>query len=430
MYKTFRVLICATILCLSQATFAQTHSNTPYSRYGLGEVNQNFGSIRNAGMANTGISAANSFQINSINPAMLPYNGYTVFDIGVNGQVKKITDGNKSQVDAGANLATLTLAVPLSQNWTSAISLRPYSSVNYQIRTVVPIAGSPQASAIEQYQGDGDISEINFGHGVRIAQGLTIGASASYLFGNITKESSSTVVDDETEFKNAEGVYYSEQTHYTGLLFKAGANYRKELNENLFLSAGAVYTLSTNLDADRNASYQRRGFGGVMLQDSILPSSMMSNVTVPSSFAAGLSLDNGKNLTIAADLTMQQWADFKNFDGENELNNSYRIAVGGEYVPDASSVGSYLKRVTYRSGIYYGVTPYEVKGEQVKDMGLTIGNTFPLGRSTIYELYQLNTAVGFGKRGSTDNGLIAENYFHFSVGVTINSRWFIKRRLE
>lgn len=430
MYKTFRVLICATILCLSQVAIAQNLSNTPYSRYGLGEVNQNFGSIRNAGMANSGISAANSFQVNITNPAMLPYNSYTVFDVGVSGQVKKLDNGEQSQLDGGANLSTLTLAVPLSRRWSTALSLRPYSSVNYDIMASAPLTNNPEATVIEQYSGEGDISELSFGHGVRIAGGLTIGASASYLFGNITKESSAIVTDEETNLLNAEGVYYSEQTHYTGLLFKAGANYRQELSEKLFVSAGAVYSLSTDLNADRSTSYQRRALGGTVLQDSLLFSSVMGNVKVPSSLIAGISVDNGNNLTVAADLAMQQWGDFKNFDGESELNNSYRVSMGAEYVPDASSVSNYFKRITYRSGLYYGVTPYEINGVEIKDMGLTVGATFPFGVSTIYDLYQMNTAIGFGQRGSTDNGLIAEKYFQFSVGVTINSRWFIKRRLE
>lgn len=431
MYKTLRVLICATtILCLSQTTFAQNLGNTPYSRYGLGEINQNQGSIRNAGMANTGISAGNSYQVNTMNPALLFYNNITVFDLGVSGQIKKLDNGEQSQLDGTANLSSVTLAVPLSKRWSSAISLRPYSSVNYDIRSNAPLASNPDATVSERYEGSGDISEISFGHGVRIASGLTVGASASYLFGNIVKESSTVITDEAIPFMESEGVYYSNRTHYSGLLFKAGANYRKELKEKLYLSAGAVYSLSADLEAERSTSYERRTLGGNILQDNLLPDSTTANVTVPSSFGVGLSLDNGSNLTVATDFTMQQWADFKGLDGESELENSFRFSVGAEYVPDIASVSNYFKRITYRSGLYYGNTPYQIDGEQIKDMGLTAGLTLPLGRATLYDMYQLNTAFGIGQRGSTDNGLIAEKYFQFSVGITINSRWFIKRRIE
>lgn len=381
-------------------------------------------------MANTGISAGNSFQVNTINPAMLTYNSFTVFDMGVTGQYKKLDNGEQSQLDGSANLSTLTLSVPVTKRWSSALSLRPFSSVNYDVRSTGKIAGNPAASTTEQYKGEGGISELSFGHGVRLVKGLTVGASASYLFGSITRESSSFITDPEVENLNAEGVYYSERTKYRGLLLRLGTNYRKELQEKLYLSAGAVYTLSTDVDAERHTSYQRRSFQGGILQDSILPASMMSSVAVPSGFSAGVSLDNGSNLTVAADYNMQKWSDFRNLNGEAELSDAYRIAIGAEYLPNASAISNYLSRVTYRSGLYYGATPYKINGEQIKDMGLTFGATFPIGLSTAYDMYQLNTAFGVGQRGTTDNGLIAEQYFQFSIGVSINSRWFIKRRIE
>lgn len=430
MYKTLRLVICAAVLCLAQASYAQNLSNTPYSRYGLGEINQNLGNVRNAGMANTGISAGNSYQVNTINPALLYYNSITSFDIGVNGQLKKLENKDRSQVDGNANLSSLTLALPLSKRWSSAVSLRPYSSVNYSIRSTKPISSGSEATVTESYEGEGGISEVNFGHGIRITKGLTVGASVSYLFGGITRESASVINDPEIASLGSEGVFYSEKTNYSGLLFRAGTNYRQELKPKLFVSAGAVYSLNADLNAERNTTYQRRSLSGGTLQDSLMPASITGKVAVPSNFSAGLSIDNGSNLTVAADFSMHKWSDFRDIEGQQVLNDSYRVGLGAEYLPNASSVSNYLKRVTYRSGLYYGVTPYKINGEQIKDMGLTVGATFPFGVSTIYDLYQLNTALGFGQRGTTDNGLISEKYFQFSIGVIINSRWFIKRRIE
>ena len=71
MYKTFRVLVGFAALCLAHTTQAQLISNTPYSRYGIGEINENYGNVRTAGMAGVGVSAANSFQANTSNPALL-----------------------------------------------------------------------------------------------------------------------------------------------------------------------------------------------------------------------------------------------------------------------------------------------------------------------------------------------------------------------
>lgn len=432
MYKTLRGLVCAAALCFSYSAQAQNIGNAPYSRYGIGEYNYNTGNIRNAGMANTGVGAANVFQINTANPALLYYNGITAFELGLSSQLKTLKNTNQSQTDGTANLASVSLAIPISsQRWTAALSLRPYSDVSYDVISRNRV--SENVIFTQEYKGEGGISELYFGHGFRITKGLTIGASASYLFGNITKESISSVLDgsfsDSTAFTN-EQVAYSEKTQYNGLLFKAGANYRGKLTDKLFFGAGAVYSLKTDIDAERDAAYERRTTFGSVLQDSLYASSATGIAAIPTSFTAGISIDNGSNFTVAADYYAQQWSNFRNFDNKQELVNNYRAALGAEYTPNANSVGNYFERITYRGGLYYGTTPYEVNGEQVKDKGVTFGATLPIGRSTVYDLYLLNTSFGYGIRGTTDNGLVQENYFQFNIGVSINSRWFIKRRIE
>lgn len=431
MYKTLRGLVCAAVLCLGYGAQAQNIGNAPYSRYGIGEYNYNTGNIRNAGMANTGVGAANVFQINTANPALLYYNNLTSFELGISGELKKLQSATQSQTDGTTNLSSVSLSIPISsQRWSTALSLRPYSTVAYDVISRRNMGESVVIT--EQYRGEGGISELYFGHGVRITKGFTIGASASYLFGNITKESITSVTDTTITGSNAfqnESIVYSEKTKYNNLLFRAGANYRGKLTDKLFFSAGAVYSFNTELEGDRNSMYERRSFD-VPLQDSLYATSATSTVDIPASFKAGISIDNGSNFTLAADYYTQKWSDFRNFEREQELTDNYRASVGAELTPDANSVGNYFERITYRAGAYYGTTPYQVNGEQLKDKGFTLGATLPFGRSTIYDLYQLNTAIGYGVRGTTDKGLVQENYFQFSIGVSVNSRWFIKRRIE
>lgn len=430
MYKTLRVLIGLALLCVAPAAQAQYIGNTPYSRYGLGEINTNLGNVRNAGMAGAGISAANSYQANLSNPALLYYNSITVFDMGIRGQVKTIDNGSQTQRDGNANLANLSLVVPISKRWSSALSLRPYSDVSYEINAVVPLQANPRASVVQGYRGEGGLSEVNFSNGVRIAKGLTVGASASYIFGTITKEASSLIQDDSLSDLSSERVVYSERTRYHDFLFKGGVNYRQQLKEKLFLSVGGTYSFARQMNASRNNSYERRTIYDGIIDQNIMPDSTDGKVLVPQGWQAGIALDNGSNMTLVADFSTQQWSKFRNFEGEKELADSYRAAIGGEFTPDATAIGNYLQRITYRGGLYYGKMPYEVNGTQIEDKGVTVGFTLPIGRSSIYELYQLNAALGYGQRGTTSNGLIAEKYFQFSAGITINSRWFIKRRIE
>ncbi|WP_240676084.1 hypothetical protein [Botryobacter ruber] len=408
-------------------------ANSPYSRFGLGELNTNLGTIRAAGMADVAVSAANGFQSNMANPSLLVYNTTTVFDIGIAGQVKNLKNASQSQTDANANLSYLVLGVPIGKKWSAALALRPFSTVDYEINSLTPLQNRPagsDATVLNSYNGEGGISELYFGHGVRLAEGLSIGASGSYLFGTITKEASSYVIDTSLVADNQDFVVYSERTKYNDFLFRTGASYRRKLTNKLFMGAGAVYSFQTNLSGDRKAAFERRSVFASTQQETILGDSTSGAASLPSSLRAGLSIDNGDNLSVSAEFYSQQMSKFTSFNGSSELADSYSIALGGEYTPDPVSISSYLKRVTYRAGVKYGNTPYIVNGEQLKDMAITWGATFPLGQSTMYELYQLNTAFSVGRRGTTANGLIQETYFQFSAGFTINSRWFLKRRLE
>ncbi|MFD2999800.1 hypothetical protein ACFS7Z_05480 [Pontibacter toksunensis] len=425
MYKTFRVLIGFAALCLAHTTQAQLISNTPYSRYGLGEINENLGTVRNAGMAGTGISAANSYQPNTANPALLYYNSITNFTMGIAGQVKKVSSESSSQTNGNGNLNNISLTVPVTKRWSSAVGLRPFSTVNYQVNISDAVEGNPQATIFREYVGSGGLSEVYFAHGVRIAGGLTVGGSASYIFGNITNESSSTINDPEQEAVGQERVTVVDRTSYNDFIFRAGANYRQKVTDKLFLSAGTVYSFESKLDAERKVTYERLTLPGAAAD------SAENSVIVPASLRAGISIDNGSNLTVAADFASYKWSDFKNFEGnDGGLKDSYRLSVGGEYTPEANSIDNYFKRIMYRGGLYYGQTPYELNGERITDKGVTVGATLPIGRSTVYDLYQLNFSLGYGQRGTTENGLVKEDYLQVGLEFTVNSRWFIKRRID
>ncbi|MCJ8163728.1 hypothetical protein MKJ04_02675 [Pontibacter sp. E15-1] len=426
MYKTLRVLVGLAALCMAHTTQAQLISNTPYSRFGLGEINENYGNIRNAGMAGIGVSSGNSYQVNTSNPALLYYNSITNFDMGIAGQVKRVSNESNSQVDGNGNLHNLSLSVPVSKRWSAATGLRPFSTVNYTTTVTSPIEGNPEATLFKQYVGSGGLSEAYFAHGVKITGGLTVGGSASYLFGNIASESASIVSDPNLESVQQERVSLVDRTNYRGFLFKAGANYRQKLTDKLFLSAGGVYSFDSKLNAERTLTFER-----ITEPDAVLGSTSENKVTLPSNYKAGISLDNNSNLTLAAEYVSYKWSDYKNFEGQTgELRDSYRMAVGGEYTPNANAIDSYLKRIMYRGGLYYSETPYQQNGQGITDKGVTAGATLPIGRSTVYDMYQLSVSFGYGERGTTQSGLIKEDYFQFGLGFTVNSRWFIKRRVD
>jgi hypothetical protein len=93
----------------------------------------------------------------------------------------------------------------------------------------------------------------------------------------------------------------------------------------------------------------------------------------------------------------------------------------------------YLKRVTYRVGLSYEQTPFQVDLNDnpdlydyraVKDVGINFGLSLPAGRSS------LDLAFRYGKRGNKTDTLLAEDYFRIYFGITFNDTWFIKRKFD
>jgi hypothetical protein len=110
----------------------------------------------------------------------------------------------------------------------------------------------------------------------------------------------------------------------------------------------------------------------------------------------------------------------------NIANQTYRIALGGEYTPDLNNIRNYFSRVTYRAGLYYGTEYLSIGGTQLPVYGVTMGASLPFRRS----LSHLHAAVDVGRLGLTTNNLLQETYLKFTLGITFNDRWFIQKRYE
>jgi len=114
-----------------------------------------------------------------------------------------------------------------------------------------------------------------------------------------------------------------------------------------------------------------------------------------------------------------------------ELNNvqytdASTFRAGGYFIPDYNDITSYFKRIVYRAGVRYGENGLNVNGEDINEFGISFGVGLPAGRL----LTNLNLGVEFGKRGTTNAGLIEENFMSFFVSLSLNDRWFQKRKFN
>ena len=147
--------------------------------------------------------------------------------------------------------------------------------------------------------------------------------------------------------------------------------------------------------------------------------------TLPSGFGGGISLSKGLKWSIGADVYFQDWKKFRNVSDSDSVGSTQysKFALGGEFTPDYLSV-SYLKRITYRTGVSIENYPFLANDKQVKDFGINFGLSLPAGRSNI------NLAFRTGTRGNKADNILQENYFKVFFGVTFNDQWFIKRKFD
>jgi hypothetical protein len=67
-----------------------------------------------------------------------------------------------------------------------------------------------------------------------------------------------------------------------------------------------------------------------------------------------------------------------------------------------------------------------LNGHQLDEFGVSFGTTFPIRKSRS----TFSMALEYGKRGTTNYGLLRENFINFTFGLSIDHMWFIKRRYK
>lgn len=441
--NNYTALAGLTLVSLLAATHGkgQGLGNSPYSRLGLGDAAANTGGTRQLGMGGVGLAAPNGVNVNDLNPALIYYTGRTTFEAGYNGQFQTVRNRRESQRDGSATLGYFSLAVPITRRWAGAVGLRPYSAVDYRSFAYGSVVGDPTARTVTEYRGTGGLAEAYLAQAVRVAKGLTVGGTASYVFGSIDLTTGSqvfpTIVSvDQTSVQ----VNTTEHVRYSDFTFRGAAHYRGKASSKLNYNLAGVYTFQARLNGVRNSSYELQGLN---LGTTILENDQKGQAIVPSLAQAGISLDNNQNWSVSLDVARQEWSKFRAFNNPSSsgagtstaLDDTWRAGLGGEIAPDPTSVDNYFKRMTYRAGISVAQMPYRPDGQIMYDRAISWGFSLPLG-ATVLDASTINLAFSYGQRGNTNNnttslyGNIKEEYVRAQVGLTLNSRWFIKRRIE
>ena len=71
-----------------------------------------------------------------------------------------------------------------------------------------------------------------------------------------------------------------------------------------------------------------------------------------------------------------------------------------------------------------------IEGDELQNKVVSIGFGIPIGSTANDRFSNLNIGVELGKRGTSTSALVDEQYFGLNVGLSLNDRWFVKRRIN
>ena len=154
-----------------------------------------------------------------------------------------------------------------------------------------------------------------------------------------------------------------------------------------------------------------------------------TKLILPSKISVGAGFGKSRKWFLGFDYTLLEASKFSHRFVEIE-NSSFEdassLSVGGFFIPKYDSFSSYWKRIVFRSGIRFENTGLVVNNESIDEFGISFGVGLPVGR------FFSNANVGFewGNRGTTNANLVEENFFNINISLSLNERWFEKRKFN
>ncbi len=427
---------------------ANAQENSPYSRYGLGDLTPNH-NILSRGMGGISAAVMDYQSINFVNPASLGGVTNTIFEIGAETDIRALKSTNPAKKFTSTNslFSYLQFAFPVTPkkllkrkvNWGMSFGLRPVSRIDYKIEKNERLSGVDSLHTL--YEGSGGLNQAFVGSGMmidlstddkhvkRFAAGLNIG----YQFGTKDYSARLTFINDTIDYYRSNS---ANKTHFSGLYFNGGMQYQTSFGSGL-LSLGIYGNLQQELNASQDVTRETFSYdaaGNTYRVDSIYDQKdIKGTINLPSTIGLGFTYQ-GKHWLYGMDYETSDWINYKFYQVSDQLQNSWTVRAGAQYFPanEKTPAKKYFSFVRYRAGVFYGPDYVKLNNNRPA-YGVTLGTGMPLTSlqrlSYGGEYVLLNTAVEIGGRGDKNTNL-RENVLRFSIGVSMNARWFQKRKYD
>lgn len=390
-------------------TTAQTATDSPYSRYGYGQLSNNsFGAANSMGGASIGMRRDN--QINPSNPASYSVIDSTtfLFDFAISAQNGYFSEGTSKETKPNGNIEHMAIQFPITKGMGASVGVMPYSFVGYQFGSDI---SNSNLTGVSQYNGDGGFSQAFLGLAISPISNLSIGANVNYIFGNINHNSTISNSNDGYTITRLN------QIHGRGLKLDFGAQWTKKISQEQNICFGLTYTPKTKLKTTSKSIYA--------ISSTADTTTTYESYELAASYGAGLSWQLNKKWTFAADGVYQKWSDALYYSKKDTLNNRIKLAAGFEFTPNLNS-RRYIDHVKYRFGANFSTNYLNIRNQKLSEYGVGFGLGLPFKSNKSL----LNLSVDYSKVTPEYTQFIKESYLKFTLSLTFNEYWFFKRKID
>ena len=419
------------LICAMAASAQSSGTNSPYSRYGWGTLNDEAMGFNKA-MGAVALGMRDPNIINRQNPAS--YSDMDslrfLFDIGISLQNCWMREGGTKLNANNSTIDYAAAAFRFGKGIGFSIGLRPLTTIGYDFNATAEmpdIDGLGSKTTTSAYIGSGGLHELYAGVGWQPVKPLSVGANIKYIWGDYDHSSSVTY---------SEATIQTLSRSYTGSLnsigLDIGAQYEYWYTKKDRFVAGLTYGLGNKVN-------QKATFINQQTSTAIGPSADTTTVKnayeLPQSIGIGLSWRHDYQWTVGLDYTIQMWKDCRfpalqdngsstHFAvGKNIFQNRHRLAAGVEFVPNPRGL-KVKDHICYRAGIVYS-TPYaKVNGSSgPKSYLISAGAAIPIvNRYTSHSV--INVAAQWEHMQVSSAGALKEDYLRLCLGITFSARWF------
>ncbi len=441
-----KLMIAALLTAVSVNSYSQSGTKSPYNQYGFGYISDQSVGF-NKGMNGAGLASRHHNQVNPLNPAS--YSSIDslsfIFDAGMSAQLTNYKEGDVRKNAKNGSFDYVVAGFRAFKHVGVSFGILPLTSIDYSYNTQQRVGDASDRYTLNVYTGNGGLRHVYLGVGWEPFKGVSIGVSGSYLWGKYSRNVGNVILkapmndpESTTELASKQDYsintltreYYAELNSYK---LDFGTQVQIPFTKKNVVTLAAKYSLGHKFGDNAECRVISRNPSTEVADTFIY--SLADPYKLPAELSFGLEYKYNDQLRIDADYVIQKWAStgFPEHSTVGEeiqyvLNNDYFkdrkvFRLGVEYCKNENA-RAFLSRLRYRAGVGYATPYYKINGQDgPKEFSVSAGLGIPIVNSWNNRSF-VNISAQWVRNEA--KGMLKENTFRISIGVTFNERWFQK----